>query len=515
MSGVNKEDQKGVIPQEFNPFAQGTTSMSFSDILGEKLNSLMGKPTGLLDTYPSEVKRRLRALKKLQMQFDEERTKMENELKELEKRHVEQVKPILSKQSLIIKSEQEPKDDDLAEEFSFVEPVQVEMKRPEGIEKGVPNYWLNVLLRSGQFQMLITTQDREALKYLEGIEIAEQPPSPFGITEDASASSSERVVFVKFSFKENPFFTNKELVKKVQSIQHEVGAPEMKGDKTAIEWKEGHNLTQKSFDIITFEEEEEEEKEKEEKPKNSKKNKGKNEKQKKAEKKEKKEIERHTTKVFECRSFFDIFLSSKELTEKVGRLNNEKGKRVKALSKYCEGMMEKEKRTEGKAEKKEERKHKKEDDSEDDDDDDEDEEDDECGAKAKKEEKEMAYPFSMEDDDVNRMLCGSVIHLHDKIIPQSYLYFTGSISEKPYEDDDDDDDDEDMDFDSDNEDDDDDDEDGGRVDIPAEQVMKLLMMLQQQGKGGKGGKNLDFALEDDSDDESNHKLKKHNKKGKF
>ena len=61
--------------------------LSFSLILEARLDSLVGRPSGLIETLPKPVQKRIKYLKVLQEEFDEREEEYEKELDELDKKY--------------------------------------------------------------------------------------------------------------------------------------------------------------------------------------------------------------------------------------------------------------------------------------------------------------------------------------------------------------------------------------------------------------------------------------------
>ena len=88
----------------------------------EKLNGLVGGVTGYLETLPESVKRRINALKNIQVECAKVEGKFYEEAHQLEMKYAELFKPLYDKRNDIVNAIYEPTD----EESKWVEPGQEE-----------------------------------------------------------------------------------------------------------------------------------------------------------------------------------------------------------------------------------------------------------------------------------------------------------------------------------------------------------------------------------------------------
>ncbi|KAF9359723.1 hypothetical protein BGX26_011584 [Mortierella sp. AD094] len=102
-------------------------------------------------------------------------------------------------------------------------------KRREVIAK-IPKFWPTVLQFSEAMSSLIEEHDLPVLEHLTDVWVKNDPkdPRPFDII---------------FTFSENPYFTNKEVIKRVLVRKGEDGEDEPYGADFKIDWKEGKDLT--------------------------------------------------------------------------------------------------------------------------------------------------------------------------------------------------------------------------------------------------------------------------------
>ncbi|KAL1918694.1 uncharacterized protein VTP21DRAFT_2716 [Calcarisporiella thermophila] len=100
-------------------------------------------------------------------------------------------------------------------------------KRAE-IVATVPKFWLQVLGNHPVTNQLIEHDDVEILEHLETLDVVRDEENPDNYK-------------IELTFSENPFFTNKTLVKEITTDENDVSTA-----KTfAIDWKEGKDVTKK------------------------------------------------------------------------------------------------------------------------------------------------------------------------------------------------------------------------------------------------------------------------------
>ncbi|KAF9111926.1 hypothetical protein BGX27_004235 [Mortierella sp. AM989] len=102
-------------------------------------------------------------------------------------------------------------------------------KRREVIAK-IPKFWPTVLQMSHAVSEMSEPRDVPALDHLTDVWVKYDPKDP-------------RLFDIILTFSENPYFTNKELVKKVRVRPGEDGQDEPFSEDFKINWKEGKDLT--------------------------------------------------------------------------------------------------------------------------------------------------------------------------------------------------------------------------------------------------------------------------------
>ncbi|KAA6380793.1 MAG: putative nucleosome assembly protein [Streblomastix strix] len=421
-------------------------AQNLASLLEQKLKNLLNKPSGLLDCYSAPVKRRIRAVKKIQDEHDALQEAMEAELRALEKKYDEIYHPLFESRQKLILGELEPDDSDLVpldddseknpQDYDKVE----QTLRPDGTDRGIPRYWSDALSNHKFIEMFITEDDLDALNYLDDIEIKR---SDIGDIEKKVEDNEEKkqdesetkkngeVKALILHFGENPYFTNRVLTKVMTVVK--VGVAEsVQSQGVKINWKEGKNLGEINLVEVQVRKE-----------------KKKTKKSKKV-KQDPKEV--HIPHTFTKRTFFDLLISDEELGSRHKRMISEEKERKRTLL-----SIHKQKVREKKKEKEE---------LDGDDVEDDEEVDDEDMFDVDDEDEKIVYSDHKDIETLKEVLSDASQIIIDEIFPQSYPWFTG---EKALDDDDDDeeeeeelaglDDEDDDDADDDDEDDDDEDED--------------------------------------------------------
>ncbi|KAG9127309.1 hypothetical protein FRC07_014939 [Ceratobasidium sp. 392] len=230
------------------------------DLVQGKLAGLVNRSSGYVENLPPKTKRRVEALKGVQLKYTEIEGQMKREMLELEKKYLALYTPVFERRRAIISGESEPTD----EEVTAGEAVTAKDKEDEDEEekelseslaklstakdkksvkdtedpeeddsKGISQFWLTALRNHPQMQTSITERDEEALAYLTDVRLSYLPEPDLGFK-------------LTFVFDENPFFENKELEKtyfyqKELSYSGEYMYERAKG--TNIKWKEDKDLT--------------------------------------------------------------------------------------------------------------------------------------------------------------------------------------------------------------------------------------------------------------------------------
>lgn len=120
-----------------------------------------------------------------------------------------------------------------SEEILTVEQKYNKLRRPyfmkrNGVIQNIPSFWFQAFTNHPMITSLLNQGEEDCLQSLTKVDVE----------EFADIKSGYKLTF---TFKENDFFTNKELVKEFNLTT--AGEPDSKS--TPIEWKEGKDLTKK------------------------------------------------------------------------------------------------------------------------------------------------------------------------------------------------------------------------------------------------------------------------------
>lgn len=243
-----------------------------------KLNGLVGMPTGFIETLPECVKRRLNALKNIQVECAQLEGKFYEEAHQLEMKYAELFKPLYQKRTNIVNGMYEPNE----EEGSWVEPGEdeddekideeleekskaktgdektEEEKLAEGIQsqlgldentKGIPEFWLTAMKNVELIEEMIQEHDEEVLKHLTDVKLIFTGKKEGEMSDD----DAEMGFVLEFQFSPNDYFTNSALTKTYRMKSEpdkddpfSFDGPDIfacSGCK--IDWKKGKNITQK------------------------------------------------------------------------------------------------------------------------------------------------------------------------------------------------------------------------------------------------------------------------------
>merc|ERR1719369_1835505 len=221
-----------------------------------KLNSMVGVNSGYIASLSAPVKRRLKSLKKIQLESTKIEAKFYEEVHKLECKYHEMYKPLYEQRGRITKGEYEPNDDEcqwpsddeeedkeLAGDMKDKAKLEDEKNKKEAEEKdvkGVPDFWLTIFKNVDMLQEMVQEADEPVLKKLTDITVTFSEV-PMGFT-------------LHFYFAQNDYFTNSVLTKEYEmkcepseDDPFSFEGPEIfKCKGSTINWKEGKNLTVKT-----------------------------------------------------------------------------------------------------------------------------------------------------------------------------------------------------------------------------------------------------------------------------
>jgi nucleosome assembly protein 1-like 1 len=218
-------------------FAQNPRLVS---MMQNKLQGLVGKSSGYVESLPAPVRRRVAGLKGVQKEHSKLEAQFQEEVLELEKKFFAKFTPLYEKRAKIINGAEEPTDaeveageeDEEEDEEAEEAKAEADKNATDADAKGIPEFWLSAMKNSSLAET-ITDRDEGALKFLTDIRMEYLDRPGFRLI---------------FEFAENPYFTNK-TISKTYFYQEENGYggdfiyDHAEGDK--IEWKPEQDLTVK------------------------------------------------------------------------------------------------------------------------------------------------------------------------------------------------------------------------------------------------------------------------------
>lgn len=222
-----------------------TGNPALISMLQGKLGTLVGRPSGYIESLPESVKRRINGLKYLQSQHAELEGKFQEEVLALEKKYLELYKPLYKKRAQVVAGEYEPTDEEVAlgekvdadeeeqgdkKEQDAKKAADIEEEEDDNKAKGIPEFWLTALKNHPQIGESITDADEEALRHLVDIRMSYMDKPGFKL---------------EFEFAENDYFTDKVLSKTYYYQDHAQGGDFVydHAEGSKINWKEGKDLT--------------------------------------------------------------------------------------------------------------------------------------------------------------------------------------------------------------------------------------------------------------------------------
>ena len=204
-----------------------------------KLDTLVGRSSGYVESLPASVRRRVAGLKGVQKEHAKLEGDFQEEVLQLEKKYFAKYTPLYEKRASIVNGASEPTENEVRAGEPDEQGEEDERNNAETGQggqtaediAGIPEFWLSAMKNQVSLAELITDRDEPALKLLTDIrmEYLEKP--------------GFRLIF---EFAENEFFSNK-TVTKTYFYQEESGYggefiyDHAEGAK--IDWKTGRDLT--------------------------------------------------------------------------------------------------------------------------------------------------------------------------------------------------------------------------------------------------------------------------------
>merc|ERR1711977_351665 len=201
---------------------------------------MVGINSGYIASLPAPVKRRLKALKKIQLESTKIEAKFYEEVHKLECKYHEMYKPLYDQRAKITKGDYEPNDDECEWPSDEEEDEKAKKEKEEKDVKGVPEFWLTIFKNVDMLQEMVQESDEPVLHKLTDITVTFSE-KPMGFT-------------LHFYFAPNDYFSNSVLTKEYEmkcepseDDPFSFEGPEIfKCKGCTINWKEGKNLTVKT-----------------------------------------------------------------------------------------------------------------------------------------------------------------------------------------------------------------------------------------------------------------------------
>ncbi|PNH05128.1 hypothetical protein TSOC_008645 [Tetrabaena socialis] len=176
------------------------------------------EPEEFVASLDAPVRRRVVALQELQTKHDELEAQFRKERAELEAKYEKLYAPLYVERSEIVQGTKE------------VPPPEGE---PAADSKGIPEFWLTVLLKCEVTMDMIKDKDMDVLKYLRDIQ-----------AEALVVDGVSHGFKLRFFFNSNPYFPNEVLEKTYHMLPEDDGVLE-RAEGTKIEWSPGKDVTVK------------------------------------------------------------------------------------------------------------------------------------------------------------------------------------------------------------------------------------------------------------------------------
>jgi len=267
-SSLNKDEameDKHDDTQNALPTAQQITSEMMQNpqvlaALQQRLDHIVGSTSGYIESLPKSIKRRIHALKNLQVATSQIESKFYEEVHELERKYSALYQPLFDKRSDIVTGGYEPtekecewdsEDEDFSDEEEGTKIKEIDETKKDEVEmenmktddtKGVPSFWLTIFKNVPLLQEMIQDHDEPILEKLIDIKVTfSTPEETMGFT-------------LEFHFDTNKYFTNKVLTKYYnlqaepdEKVPFSFEGPEIVGcTGCKIDWNKGQNVTVKT-----------------------------------------------------------------------------------------------------------------------------------------------------------------------------------------------------------------------------------------------------------------------------
>ncbi|XDA87927.1 hypothetical protein R6Z07F_017608 [Ovis aries] len=210
-----------------------------------------------IETLPKAVKRRINALKQLQVKCAHIEAKFYEEVHDLERKYAALYQPLFDKRREFVTGDVEPTDaesewhseneeedrlaGDMKTKAVIAEKEAAAAEEPS--PKGIPEFWFTIFRNVDMLSELVQEYDEPILKHLQDIKVKfSDPGQPMSFV-------------LEFHFEPNDYFTNSVLTKtyKMKSEPDKADPFSFEGpeivdcDGCTIDWKKGKNVTVKTI----------------------------------------------------------------------------------------------------------------------------------------------------------------------------------------------------------------------------------------------------------------------------
>ncbi|XP_076374198.1 nucleosome assembly protein 1 isoform X2 [Tachypleus tridentatus] len=249
-----KNPCKGILNAEMMKNSQILTALQ------SRLGNIGVSPSEYVENLPKTVKRRIKALKKLQLECIRLEAKFYEEVHMLECKYADLYTPFFEKRNEFINGKVEPTDeecdfssdsekeeDELTEELKNInlQNKSEDREKSKSVKddvKGIPSFWLTTFKNVEIIGERIQDHDEPILKNLTDVKVKLSQTNPMGF-------------MLEFHFKANEYFNNSILTKEyeMRCAPEEndpfcFEGPEIfKSKGCTIDWKRGKNVTVKTI----------------------------------------------------------------------------------------------------------------------------------------------------------------------------------------------------------------------------------------------------------------------------
>ncbi|NXX62660.1 NP1L4 protein, partial [Scopus umbretta] len=156
--------------------------------LQERLDNTALTPSSYIETLPKAVKRRIDALKQLQVKCAHIEAKFYEEVHDLERKYAALYQPLFDKRREFINGEAEPTDaesewhseneeeEKLAGDLKNVVVIEEKAEAEETNVKGIPDFWFTIFRNVDMLSELVQEYDEPILKHLQDIKVKFSEP---------------------------------------------------------------------------------------------------------------------------------------------------------------------------------------------------------------------------------------------------------------------------------------------------------------------------------------------------